>query len=272
MTTTDLDESYFHDSAYYLKRRFSDPYDRERGVQPYYLRSLFSFYSQYATQWDPETAKLLEYGGGPVIYSLISAAKVVSEITFVDYLQGSLDNIMEWANGASRAHDWKPYIKYVLCELEGHPADASETNDLVLHWEGELRKKLTCFSLGDLREESGIIKKPPHKQFEVVSSNFCLEAVAKTKQEYQVFLEKLAVFVKPGGFLVSLVSLEESFWLTSKGVHSVHLFLTVEDAESAYRNLGFNIVLTTRHNVPVEAQNILNDCKVLYFIAAQKPQ
>ena len=207
-----------------------------------------------------------------MIYSLISAAKVVSEITFVDYLQGSLDNVVEWTNASPRAHDWKPYIKYVLCELEGHPAEGSETNELVLCGEEELRKKLKHFSLGDLREEKGIVKNSPHEQFDIVSSNFCLEAVAKTKEEYQSFLQKLAGFVKPGGFLVSLISLEESFWLTSKGVHSFHLFLTVEDAESAYKNLGFNIVLTTRHNVPIEAQNILNDCKVLYFIAAQKPQ
>lgn len=94
-----------------VKRRFSDPYDRERGVQPFYLRSLHSFYSQYSTQWNSETARLLEYGGGPVIYSLISATKTVSEITFVDYLQGSLDSLEEWIRGTPGARDWKPYIK-----------------------------------------------------------------------------------------------------------------------------------------------------------------
>lgn len=264
-------KSYHYDPAYYLKRRFSDPYDRERGVQPFCLQTLHSFYSQYSKHWNSTTARLLEYGGGPTVYSLISAARVISEITFVDHLQSSLDHVLDWTHGTPGTHDWKPYIKYVVCELEGLPDD-SETNQLVQDREKELREKLKHFNIGDLRAENGVVLNCPHKEFDVVSSHLCLETAAKTKEQYRSFLRKLAALVKPGGFLVCTISLEETYWVTNQEDTRIpHLYLTVNDAEKAFGDLGFNIVQVARHDVAVQAQHILNDCKVQYFIAAQKP-
>ena len=266
-------ETYNYDTAYYLERRFLDPYDKERGVQPFYLKSIHDFYSHYHSQWDATTAKMLEFGGGPVIYSLISPSKHVSEIAFVDYLQSCIDAIVAWKNNALSAHNWKPYIEYVTKELEG-----ATSMKIVLEREKELRSKLKYFSTGDLRKEGcGIVDDDLHyEQFDVVSSMFCLEAAAKTREEYQLFVKKLVAFIKPGGFLVSLVSLEESFWVSSPCAHSgsahiSHLFLTQKDVEEDYKSAGLSIVQTAYHEIAREAQSILNDCKALYFVAAQKP-
>lgn len=256
-------KTYDFDTAYYLERRFSDPYDSERGVQPFYLKSIHDFYSHYHTQWDTASSKMLEYGGGPVIYSLISPCRYVGEIMFVDNRQSSIDAIIGWKTNGPGAHNWRPYIEYVTKELEDFTSE-----EIVLQRENELQNKLKYFSTGDLREEH--IVDMQHDQFDIVSSMFCLEVAAKTREEYQSFLKKLATLVKTGGFLVSLISLEESFWLTKKNIHSFHLFLTREDTEEDFRAAGLSIVHTALHKIPEEAQNILNDCKALYFIAAQK--
>ena len=48
---------------------------------------LYKFYAKYKSKWDNKTARLLEFGGGPAIMSLISAVPYVGQITFTAYLE-----------------------------------------------------------------------------------------------------------------------------------------------------------------------------------------
>ena len=97
-------------------QRFSAPegiIDKERGVQPFYLKVIHDFYSDYHHNWKPETARLLEFGGGPCIYPLISAAPHVSEIVFAEYAEEGRKEVELWKNNDPAAHDWTPYFRYV---------------------------------------------------------------------------------------------------------------------------------------------------------------
>ena len=105
------------DARDYLVQRFSAPngvIDEERGVQPFYLESIHDFYYNYHDNWNPETARLLEFGGGPCIYPLISAAPHVSEIVFAEYAEEGRREVKLWKNNDATAHDWAPYFRYVL--------------------------------------------------------------------------------------------------------------------------------------------------------------
>ena len=86
--------------------------DEERGVQPFFLESIHDFYRNYHSNWDPDTARLLEFGGGPSIYPLISAAPYVSEIVFAEYAEEGRREIELWKNDDPTAHDWTPYFRY----------------------------------------------------------------------------------------------------------------------------------------------------------------
>ena len=86
--------------------------DEERGVQPFFLESIHDFYRDYHRNWDPDTARLLEFGGGPSIYPLISAAPYVSEIVFAEYAEEGRREIELWKNDDPTAHDWTPYFRY----------------------------------------------------------------------------------------------------------------------------------------------------------------
>ena len=268
-------EKYFNASQY-LQRRFTDPTDKERGVQPFYLKSIHDFYQRFGKSLDPDTARLLEYGGGPVLYSLISTSPYVHEVTFSDYQKSSLDAIIAWKNGHEGHHDWTPYFSYVITELEGCQNNVEET---ISFRQDELKKKLKHFLIGDLHAKDILVSADSDtsqdsllRKFDVVSTNFCIEAVAKTVEEYQSFMCSIMKYVRPGGFITSLVSLEESFWLEypDNVTRRFHLSVTEEDVTRAYEMAGFTVVMTHKHEIDESARFILNDCKAIMFIAGQK--
>ena len=82
----------------YLER-FGDPKIDPRQLQVNFLKGFHSFYSKYVSQGDSKS--LLEFGGGPALFSLLSAAKHVESITFADYAESNRKEILQWREGAS---------------------------------------------------------------------------------------------------------------------------------------------------------------------------
>ena len=255
-----------NDVHLYLTRRFTDPYDKERGIQPFYLKSLHDFYVKYSGNWDSQLAKLLEFGGGPVIYSLISAAPYVASIVHSDYAESNLQEVRWWKDKSVHAHNWMPYFHYVLQELEG------VRTDLAPRREEDLRAKLSHVVKCDVTRNDVLqTTEFPVEFFDIISSCFCLEAVANTVSQYAEFIERVSRYLKRGGFFVNLVSLEET-WYNYGTEKLAHLFLTAEDVRIAYEKANLHVLETSFTNVPPKSQNILNDCKGIMFIACQKKQ
>jgi hypothetical protein len=68
-----------------------------------------------------ETLNVLDYGCGPVIAHVISAAGIEStEIVLAEFTDGCREAVQLWLDKDSSAWDWTPYIKYVVQTLEGN--------------------------------------------------------------------------------------------------------------------------------------------------------
>ena len=249
------------DVKYYLERRFNDPYDKEREVQPFYMKSIHDFYKNFSESWT-----LLEFGGGPWLYTLISAGPLVSKIVFVDYDQTGPDDVMAWKNNSEDSHDWSPYFEYVISELEGVRSGMKEMSVMR---QKELKRKITQFVRSDIRAKHIFDHKFDGEKFDIISSNFCLDAVTETRGEFQYFVKRISQYVKPGGFLVGLVSLEETFWYTSHMKVKPHLLLTEEDVTEAFKMAGFAVKFSVVTQVRESARFKLNDCKALMFIVGK---
>ena len=110
-----MDDYSRFDAAAYLRTRYSNPED---GRSQFYLDCFHEFYQQYHTQWDRTKARMLEFGGGPVIVPLISAAPFVSGIMFSDHAESGRKEVQLWKDNDPNAHDWMPYIRHVVNILE----------------------------------------------------------------------------------------------------------------------------------------------------------
>jgi hypothetical protein len=69
---------------------------------------------------------LLEVGGGPTIWQLLSASKHVGNITFTDHMQDNVAAVERWAADAPSAFDWSPYAAFVA-RLERQTGDDTAT-------------------------------------------------------------------------------------------------------------------------------------------------
>ena len=99
----DKDANFHFDSKAYLKR-YAGPKE-PLGIQIQFLECWHSFYEEHGKELDPSKAHMLEFGGGPTIWSLISAATNFSDIMFAEFAQGNRTEVEMW-------RDNKPGCKY----------------------------------------------------------------------------------------------------------------------------------------------------------------
>ena len=106
------DYDNFFDARSYVRSRFSSPNGvvSNEEYQAFNLRCYHDFYQKY--RFNSETTRVLEFGGGPCISPLISAAPHAKEIVFAEYVKGCREEVQLWKDCSPEAHDWKPYFRY----------------------------------------------------------------------------------------------------------------------------------------------------------------
>lgn len=211
MTETRIDDYNRFVPASYLRTRYNDP-EEERSQ--FYLHCFHEFYQQYHTQWNHTKARLLEFGGGPVILPLISAAPFVSEIVFSDYAERNRNEVQLWKDHAPSAHDWMPYIRHVVNKLDGNPDyEAAVARERILR--NRLQYIVSCDINAD--EENLLGCEAVRKPFDIISVNACVEAAVDSHSQYLACLAKLKTLLKPGGLMIGMHTLGTSWCMDGSG-------------------------------------------------------
>ena len=226
----------FFDIPGYLQTRYGQGVESPNNPQPvaFQCQTFHEFYSKFHSSWDSSVVRLLEFGGGPAIYPLISACPYVKEIVFTDYVEPCLKEVRLWKDNDPSAHNWDPFFEYVVNHLEG-----KEGEDAVTLRKEELREKIVSIEHCDITKPHSVID-PKLGVFDVVSTSLCLEAVAETKEDYVEFLKRIAPLTKVGGYLVTLVSIGMSHYRLM-GVDFKHLPLSQDDVCSGLETAGFTV-------------------------------
>ena len=262
MTTKDY-ESFF-DPYNYVDTYFKDPMK-----EPYSLRHLQQFWSKVGGK----NLKFLEYGGGPTISRLVSAAPHVREIVFAEYLKANRQSVQAWIDKDPIPFDWRPNIDFVVRELEGQELDE------VARREDELRHKIKAIVPCDIKAEN-ILEIPASvgdkygPPYDVVATSLCLEAVVESEQEYKDTVTKLAKLVKPGGYLMMHGVLEQTFYtVSSKKFYT--FYLTKELVEESMKTAGVQAMYMDLASADgrLNASDLnalpLADLKDLFFVYGQ---
>jgi hypothetical protein len=142
-------------------------------------------------------ATILEFGSGPALYSLITAAAKVETIHVCDRLESNLQEIQAWKRGDEGAFDWEPFIRRAL-ELEGME---KVTQDDILKRTTVLRQKLTNFCFCDALNSSPL-QGNHFQSYDIVQANFVLEAITASLDEWEKAFQNLLSLLKPQGTLL----------------------------------------------------------------------
>ena len=171
--------------------------------------NLLSFFI-YAYSFIPKKSLILEFGGGPTIYQLISAATHAREIYFADYIEFNLVEVKNWMNEAKGAFNWDLYFKKVL-QLEGKRADLEKIRERA----DLLRTKIARFMHCDAFDKNPLGEK--YKGFfDVVSVNFVPESISKNKNQWKNAINNICSLIKPGGFLIMTALEGANYWHSGK--------------------------------------------------------
>ncbi|MCE9596652.1 MAG: methyltransferase domain-containing protein [Spirochaetia bacterium] len=143
----------------------------------------------------PPSHSLLEVGGGPTLYQLISASNRVDHITFSEYLEVNRNAVQAWINNAPGAFNWDPYIEFVL-KLENSPAGVKDVEARKAQLKSKI-KEVTSYNVFD---------EPPLtdglKTYDIIASNFCLEGITHSFEQFTSFFRRMNGYLKPGGWMV----------------------------------------------------------------------
>ena len=203
------------------------------------LRCLHNFYENFHKTWDNSTATLLEFGAGPYIHTMISAAPYVSKIYHTDYLEECRREALLWKNKDSKAYDWSPYFQYILHTLEGQSgADAvSNRQELV-------RSKFQDSFFVDMKSGDPLLDLPSHLgTFDIIYTGFCIESVTSTLEEYKGVIKRLFSLLNPNGYLVMLVN-QGCSWFTVNEVKYSSLPIRINEVLAILEEVGFKLYYT----------------------------
>ena len=130
-------------------------------------------------------ARIIEFGGGPTIWSLISAVRYAETITFTDFGQQNVDFLKTWKAGGSESYDFSSLIRYAVADVEGDRSEsaASERQDA-------LRSKMAAILKADVTAADPVDASLVG-HFDVVSLHYCLLHAVKTHDDYAPCLANL---------------------------------------------------------------------------------
>jgi hypothetical protein len=192
----------------------------------------------YATVYDNlEGRTFLEFGGGPTIYSLITAARTAGWIHFCDYNDECLREVDLWVRNDEMAFDWHHFIDYALqCEKRSREGQSEED---ILARNSLLRQHIRLLSHCDIFADDPLLGYS-QGPYGVVANTFCLDSIVQNKTQWVHLNQKLANLVDRNGLYVTVSLLNASHWTTGDIRHPA-VALTLEDVTNLYAGLGFRL-------------------------------
>lgn len=145
-----------------------------------------------------DEAVLVEMGGGPTIYQLVTAAPLVREIHFSDYLDANLDEVKQWIEGnMERSFNWDQHIRAGL-ELEGFQ---NVTEELVEERAALIRRKIRQLTHCDIRKKNPLGKNKKG-YYDILSMHYVPESVTGSLRSWERNLRNACTVLKPDGKLI----------------------------------------------------------------------
>lgn len=228
---------------------------------------LLQFFYKAFKDLKPNT-KMLEFGGGPTIYQLISAAGRVKSIDFSDYLESNLDEVRQWLNNEPGQFAWREFFKRVL-EIEGVKAP---TKEQIAEREAMLKRKLNQLIKCNAFEADPL--GPKYRgYYDVVAVNFVPEGITDSKKIWEEAISHIVSMLKPGGLLEMAAITGATYWMS--GVQKLPaVYVSEQDLKTLLVRLGLKITYT--HTIPAEVLDETSPDYTGYtgmiFLTARKTQ
>ncbi len=258
MATRTGEQHQSFDADDYLRKQYSDVNNPDR-----VLFRLESFHKAF--QRLPSSLKALDYGSGPAILTVISAAARASEIVLSDVAESNLQALRKWLEHDPTAFNWSPFFDHVVQKLEGKSEEEARER------EERVRQVVKDVVHCDIDNDPPI-SKGFEGPYDVVIDSGCLAAACTTTESYNVGVAKLASLLKPGGTPIIFTSQREKTGAYTVGskIYNV-LALNGEYVTKVLQDKGFSEIIVNLYRFERCNPRDESDITVGYlFITAKK--
>lgn len=225
MSNTPIKDYGSFNPTNYLNEYYSEVEDENQ--------RLLTFFAKVYKKYETDSLDVVEIGGGPTIYQLISLAVPAKKILFTDYVEANLLKVQSWLRDDS-IFDWDKFIYYALkAESPGH--DVSDQD--IVDRKNLIKNKIVRFEKCDIFADSIL---PLDKKFDLISTNFVTESVCSNKNEVKDVITKLKNLIKPGGKIVMTGLLGADYWHSGESTF-VAARLNEDDVKSIFEHSGISI-------------------------------
>ncbi|MDZ4720585.1 MAG: guanitoxin biosynthesis pre-guanitoxin forming N-methyltransferase GntF [Roseiflexaceae bacterium] len=219
------------------------------------LHFLDAAYARIFTE--KQTASVVEFGGGPTIYQLISAARYPVMIDFSDYLDENLGEVQQWLQDLPGQFCWDEFIHHVL-DLEGVSAKPLAFQQRKQH----IREKVSQLFHCDAKKANPL-ESNDRSAYDIVSINFVLESITTEMQEWHALFDHVLPLVETHGYLLMCAILGATYYRVGDRFFPA-VPITADILEAKLTQLGFSIVLADTINAEhKDAQGYDGICMVL---------
>ncbi|XP_056398442.1 indolethylamine N-methyltransferase-like [Hyla sarda] len=255
-TTHKLYHVHGFDSRQHLENYFSDKPDMafQEDALKFPIESLTKTFSKGHIRGDV----LIDLSNGSFVHHLYAACEFFQHIIVLKVSDRCIMELKRWLDTRTGAFDWGHAAK-LHGEIEGR-------SDQFPDKEEKVRSAIPHVVKCDLDKENMTdpVLLPPA---DCIISVWLLDVICKNQDDYKRYLRKFSGFLNPGGHLILIGALGETFMTV--GRDKIHVFTYDEDfARKALVGEGFVI-----DNCKVKkrtAVSDLSDYKALIFIAAHK--
>lgn len=227
--TTSLVETSFEDfkPRAYLEEYFSE-IDNE-------IVSLYEFFRDAYNKIGPHD-KMLEFGGGPTIYQLVTASLYAREIHFSDYVDANVDEVKQWQIGQEGHFDWTPFVKLAL-QTEGID---SPTAEQIQERQDLIRSKITKYAHADAYQPNPL-SDLPNQDYDVVSVNFVPEGITQSIESWSTVIDNILSLAKKHGYLLLSSVTGADYWKSGERNYMA-VSMSHEDIVTRLQQKGMEIV------------------------------
>jgi NNMT/PNMT/TEMT family len=210
-------------------------------------------------------AAALEFGAGPTAHYLIALSAYVSVIDAADFLEPNLQEIERWMLKSQGAHDWQPFVRYILA-CEGH----KNPDEKAIRLREALARRRISKLLACDASMARPLKTGAAEQYDVLLTCFCADSATSSKAEWRRFMLNILSLLKPGGMLI-MSALRSCRWYKVGDNWYPSANLDENDLQSVLEFTGFELNQTCIETWEVPDQEHRGYDKIL-LVSARKSQ
>ncbi|KAF1373814.1 hypothetical protein PFLUV_G00242850 [Perca fluviatilis] len=254
------------DPAAYLQYNYTPPradFERKDSIVPWHacIEHSLKVRRRGDGSCDVSGELLVDIGLGPTLYQVMSGCEVFNKVLLTDFLEVNRQELRRWLQDEGGCSlDWTPFLQHV-CKLEGRRPSAWTEKA------AKLRRVIMDIVPIDVHCPQPLaLDALPSAGADCLVSCFCLESVSPDLAAFTRALGHIGRLLRPGGHLLLIGALGESYYFGGPGVKIPVVPLNEAQVCASLKESGYTLIRLEVYTLPQDMRVGVDDVSGEFFV------